>query len=96
LAGSQSFPSPAAESNSDDSTIVYFSPKQPEQLDSDPARPGLVSDLAPLQPARTVLHKGVAAERDRTGEVMELDHPLGGLVRISSEPMANALNQLLK
>ena len=30
---------------------------------------GLVHDPAPLQPARTVLHQGVAAERDRAGEV---------------------------
>ena len=33
------------------------------------AEQGLVRDPAPLQPARAVLHQGVAAERDRVGEV---------------------------
>jgi hypothetical protein len=28
--------------------------------------------------------------------IMELDHPLGGSIRISSEPMLNALNQIPK
>jgi hypothetical protein len=31
-AGSQSYPSPAAELNADDSTTIYFSPKQPEAI----------------------------------------------------------------
>jgi hypothetical protein len=31
-AGSQSYPSPAAEANADGSTTVYFSPKQPERV----------------------------------------------------------------
>ena len=37
------------------------------QLDPDRARQGLAGGPAPLQPARTVLHQGVAPERDRTG-----------------------------
>jgi hypothetical protein len=32
---------------------------------------GLVRDPAPLQPARSILHEGVAAERDRTGSVRQ-------------------------
>ena len=28
--------------------------------------------------------------------IMELDHPLGGLIRISSEPMVQALNYMAK
>ena len=39
-------------------------------IQTDPKQ-GLVHDPAPLQPARTVLHQGVAAERDRVGEVVE-------------------------
>ena len=31
-AGSQSYPSPAAEPNADDSTTIYFSPKRPEGI----------------------------------------------------------------
>ncbi len=41
------------------------------QLDSDDARQGLVHDPAPLQPARTVLHQGLAAERDRIGPLSQ-------------------------
>ena len=42
-AGSQSYPTPAAEPNADGSTTVYFGPKQPDgikrrQLDSDRSR----------------------------------------------------------
>jgi hypothetical protein len=36
---------------------------------SNRARQRLVHDPAPLQPARTFLHKGVAAGRDRTGSI---------------------------
>jgi hypothetical protein len=32
----------------------------------------MVHDPAPLQPARTVLHEGVEAQRDRVGEVTVL------------------------
>ena len=73
-AGSQSYPSPAAEANADGSTTIYFGPTQPEAckrgnwIQTDPDK-GLVHDPAPLQPARTILHQGVAAERDRVGEV---------------------------
>jgi hypothetical protein len=28
--------------------------------------------------------------------ILELDHPFGGLIRIPSEPMVNALNHLAK
>jgi hypothetical protein len=52
-AGSQSYPSPAAEPNADGSTTIYFGPKQPEggqawQLDPDHARQRLVHDSSPL------------------------------------------------
>ena len=43
--------------------------REARQLDSDHARQRLVHDPAPLQPARTVLHQEVAAERNRVGEV---------------------------
>jgi uncharacterized protein DUF1214 len=73
-AGSQSYPSPAAEASADGSTTVYFGPTQPAGVnrgnwDPDQSRQGVQRNAAPLQPARTVLHKGVAAERDRIGEV---------------------------
>ena len=73
-AGSQSYPSPAAEPNADGSTTVYFSPKQPTgSSGATGSRPmpnkGWFTILAPLQPARTVLHQGLAAERDRIGSV---------------------------
>ena len=66
-AGSQSYPSPAAEASADGSTTVYFGPTQPEGvkrgnwIQTDPDE-GLVHDPAPLQPARTVLHQGMAPE----------------------------------
>jgi hypothetical protein len=44
---------------------------QAGQLDSDHARQGLVHAASPLQPARTVLHQGVAAERDRIGPLRQ-------------------------
>ena len=71
-AGSQSYPTPAAEASTDGSTTVYFAPTKPDgrerwQLDSNRSEERLVHDPASLQPARTVLHEGVAAERDRTG-----------------------------
>ena len=52
-AGSQSYPSPAAEPDADGSTTVYFGPTQPDggearQLDPDRPEEGLVRDPAPL------------------------------------------------
>ena len=55
-AGSQSYPSPAAEADADGSTTVYFGPTQPagvkrgNWIQTDPEK-GLVHDPAPLQPA---------------------------------------------
>ena len=76
-AGSQSYPTPAAEASADGSTTVYFGPTQPDGVNAgnwiqtDPKQ-GLVHDPAPLQPARAVLHEGVAAERDRVGPLDNL------------------------
>ena len=73
-AGSQSYPSPAAEPNADGSTTVYLGPTQPagvkrgNWIQTMPEQ-GLVRDPAPLQPAGTVLRQGMAPERDRAGEV---------------------------
>ena len=55
-AGSQSFPSPAAEAAADGSTTIYFGPTQPDgvearQLDPDRPEERLVHAPAPLQPA---------------------------------------------
>ena len=66
-AGSQSYPSPAAEASADGSTTVYFGPTKPEgvkrwQLDPDRSEERLVHDPAPLQPARTILHQEMAAK----------------------------------
>jgi hypothetical protein len=73
-AGSQSYPSPAAEAGPDGSTVVFLRSdaarrSQARQLDPDDARQGLVRDPAPLQPARAVLRQVVAAERDRIGPI---------------------------
>ena len=62
-------PSPTASS---DGNWIQTDPKQ-----------GLVHDPAPLQPARTVLHEGVAAERDRAGEVTSAK--LGNVTRWSKQ-----------
>ena len=43
--------------------------RRPRQLDPDDARQGLVHHPAPVQPARAVLHQGVAAVGDRAGSV---------------------------
>jgi hypothetical protein len=43
--------------------------REARQLDSNHTRQGFEHDAAPLQPARTVLHEGMAAERARAGEV---------------------------
>ena len=66
-AGSQSYPSPAAEANADGSTTVYFGPTKPDgvkrrQLDPDRSEERLDHAPAPLQPARTVLYQEVAPE----------------------------------
>ena len=61
-AGSQSYPSPAAEADADGSTTVYFGPTQPDgvaarQLDPDRPEEGLVHDPAALQPAEPFFDK---------------------------------------
>jgi hypothetical protein len=64
-AGSQSYPSPAAEPSADGSTTIYFGPAyrhQARQLGSDRSEKGLVHGPAPLQPARTFLYERVAVE----------------------------------
>ena len=69
-AGSQTYPTPAAVANPDGSTTVYFGPQQPAGVTTATgfrrcrARAGTRSSA--LQPARTVLHQDMAAERDRT------------------------------
>ena len=73
-AGSQSYPSPAAEAAEDGSTTVWFGSRAARgrgarQLDPDRPGEGLVHHPAPLQPAAVVLHQGVAAERDRAGSL---------------------------
>ena len=79
-AGSQSYPTPAAEPNADGSTTMYFGPTQPEGvkpgnwIQTDPKQ-GLEHAAAPLQPARTVLHQEMAAERDRVGQVKQNNNP---------------------
>ena len=70
-AGSQEYPSPAAESESDGSTVIYFSPTRPDgrrsgQLDPDRPRQGLVHHPAALQPAAVLLRQDLATRRDRT------------------------------
>ena len=75
-AGSQSYPSPAAEAERRrlDDDLLRSDPAdrhQARQLDSDRSEKGLVHDPAPLQPARTVLHERVAVERDRTGALRQ-------------------------
>ena len=61
-AGSQSYPSPAAEAAADGTTTVWFGPDSPRAsraaTGSRPTRQGLVHAPAPLQPARVVLHQG--------------------------------------
>ncbi len=55
------------------STSVRLSPKAcTRQLDSDRSEERLVHDPSPLQPARAVLHEGMAAERDRVGPLDNL------------------------
>ena len=66
-AGSQNFPSPAAEAGArwlHDRLLRSDAAggSETRQLDPDDARQGLVHDPAPLQPARTVLRQILAAE----------------------------------
>ena len=68
-AGSQSYPSPAAEPNADELDDGLLRPEaarrdQARQLDPVDARQGLFRHPAPLQPARAVLHQGMAPKRD--------------------------------
>ena len=71
-AGSQSYPSPAAEADADGSTTVYFGPKKPDGVKDGnfiqtlPGK-GLVRDPAALQSARAVLRQELETERDRGG-----------------------------
>jgi Protein of unknown function (DUF1214) len=68
-AGSQSYPSPAAEPNADGSTTIYFARNSltasspATGFKPCPARVGARS--CALQPAGAILHKGVATQRDR-------------------------------
>ena len=73
-AGSQSYPSPAAEAAADGSTTYLFRPNpaggcRPWQLDPDRPEEGLVHHHPVLQPAAVVLRQELAAERNRTGSV---------------------------
>ena len=73
-AGSQSYPSPAAEAAADGSTTVYFGPEQPEGvargnwIQTDPEK-GWFTHPPPLQPAAVVLRQELAAERNRGREL---------------------------
>ena len=65
-AGSQSFPSPAAEPESDGSTVVWFAPTQPDGvadgnwIQTDPDEE-LVRRPPPLQPAPVLLRQVLAS-----------------------------------
>ena len=68
-AGSQSYPTPAAEPNADGSTTIYFGPKQPDgvkrrQLDSDRClkRAGARSCVSTARSNRSLPRSGVRAE----------------------------------
>ena len=53
--------------------------------------------LAPPNATATVsLIAAAVSVAGATFLIMELDHPLGGLIRISSEPMLQALNYMAK
>ena len=75
-AGSQSFPSPAAEPNADGSTTVYFGPKQPAgrqagQLDPDrcPARAGSRSCASTARSNRSSRRSGGRARSKKCEKV---------------------------
>ena len=66
-AGSQSYPSPAAEAAADGTTTVYFGPTQPEGVGrgnwiQTDAGQGLVHAPAPLQPQAVILRQDLAAK----------------------------------
>ena len=78
-AGSQSYPSPAAEADADGSTTIYFGPQQPQdvptrQLDSNHAGKRMVYHPATLQPSGIILHEGMASKRNRADEIAGLGH----------------------
>ena len=76
-AGSQSYPSPAAEPDADGSTTVYFSPTQPagvkrgNWIQTDPKK-GWFTILRLYSPLEPFFTKDMAAERDCGGEVTAL------------------------
>jgi hypothetical protein len=73
-AGSQTYPSPAAEADADGSTTVYFGPEQPDGvkrgnwIQTDPKK-GWFTIPAPLQPAAVILRQKLAPERSRAREL---------------------------
>jgi len=69
-AGSQTYPSPAAVANTDGSTAIYFGPTRPAD-----AKDGNWIQTMPGKGWFTILRlysprEGMAAERDRVGEVI--------------------------
>ena len=71
-AGSQSYPTPAAEAaaDGDDRLLAREARRRgARQLDPDHGRQGLVDDPAPLQPAAVVLRQVLAADRSRAGRL---------------------------
>ena len=84
-AGSQSYPSPAAESNADGSTTVYFGPTQPEGvtrgnwIQTMPDR-GWWTIIRLYSPLQAVLRQELAPGRHRIG-ISETRLPAGSLVR---------------
>ena len=73
-AGSQSFPSPAAEADADGTTTVYFGPTQPANvkrgnwIQTMPGK-GFIPCLRLYSPLEPFFAKSLAAERGRTGEL---------------------------
>ena len=74
-AGSQSYPTPAADASTDGSTTVYFSPTKPDGVNAgnwiqtDPKK-GWFTILRLYSPLEPFFTKDMAAERDRGGEVI--------------------------
>ena len=78
-AGSQSYPTPAAEANADGSTTIHLGPERPEGVAEGnwiqtPPRQGLVHHPAPVQPAGVVPRQDLAAQRSPRGDVRR-PHP---------------------
>ena len=75
-AGSQSYPSPAAEPEPDGSTVVYFSPTQPDGvadgnwIQTDPDK-GWFVVLRLYSPLQSVLRQDLAPRRDRACEIAD-------------------------